>query len=186
MGYLPLPTLCTMNPAFDSGSVDLLCPLAQPSVPRRNVFFLSFSRILLRATASNYKAWSRGRLTWLGRAWWWVRFSKWGLRAGLRMGMLFKSNRCWMCGCGGARVEYVCMFTRDKNIKKISYCTSYCINIFVGYFWKIDSKDINNHDLRYWNRIVHQNSSCLCKIVILLFLTFFTIIIANNINIFFC
>lgn len=32
MGYLPLPTLCTMNPAFDSGSVDLLCPLAQPSV----------------------------------------------------------------------------------------------------------------------------------------------------------
>lgn len=38
MGYLPLPTLCTMNPAFDSGTVDLLCPLAQPSVP---LFFLS-------------------------------------------------------------------------------------------------------------------------------------------------
>lgn len=33
-----------------------------------NVFFLSFPGILLRATASNYKAWSRGRLTWLGRA----------------------------------------------------------------------------------------------------------------------
>ena len=62
MGYLPLPTLCTMNPAFDSGSVDLLCPLAQPSVSRwKRLFPLFLPRILLRATASNYKA--RGRLT---------------------------------------------------------------------------------------------------------------------------
>lgn len=48
--------------------------------------------------------------------WWLLRFSKWG---GLRMGMLFKSNRCWK----EARVEYVCVvFIRNKNIKKMSYC----------------------------------------------------------------
>lgn len=28
MGYLPLPTLCTMNPAFDSATVDVLCFVA--------------------------------------------------------------------------------------------------------------------------------------------------------------
>ena len=36
---------------------------------------------------------------------------------GLRMGMLFKSNRCWTQD--GVRVEYVCTF--DKNIKKRGY-----------------------------------------------------------------
>ena len=88
-------------------------PWHSPRFHVGNVFFLSFSpgfcygprlRIIRRVA---------GLRDWAGHG---DGFSING-GCGLRMGMLFKSNRCWTQD--GVRVEYVCTF--DKNIKKRGY-----------------------------------------------------------------